>query len=58
VNASRYEQSLQRTLAEHAFSVERRAMLLVVLTLGYYRDMLFPQFGFRAVHRASPAPKA
>jgi 2-polyprenyl-3-methyl-5-hydroxy-6-metoxy-1,4-benzoquinol methylase len=59
------ERSIRRTLSDHGFSVEvlrginslkgakrvLRAMFFVVLTLGYYADILFQQFGFRAINR-------
>ena len=60
------ERSIRRTLSDHGFSVEMfrginrlhgakrvlRAMFFVVLTFGYYSDILFQQFGFRAIrHR-------
>jgi 2-polyprenyl-3-methyl-5-hydroxy-6-metoxy-1,4-benzoquinol methylase len=59
------ERSIRRTLSDHGFSVESlrginglrgakrvlRAMFFVVLTLGYYSDILFQQFGFRAINR-------
>jgi 2-polyprenyl-3-methyl-5-hydroxy-6-metoxy-1,4-benzoquinol methylase len=59
------ERSIRRTLSDHGFSVEAlrginrlkgakrvlRAMFFVVLTLGYYADILFQQFGFRAINR-------
>lgn len=58
------ERSIQRTLAEHGFSIEvfrginrlrgarkvSRAQLFIILTLGYYTDILYQQFGFRAVN--------
>jgi len=58
------ERSIRRTLAEHGFSIEAfkginrlrgskrvlRALFFVVLTLGYYADILYQQFGFRAVN--------
>ena len=59
------ERSIRRTLNDHGFSVEAlrglnslrgakrvlRAMFFVILTLGYYSDILFQQFGFRAINR-------
>ena len=60
------ERSIRRTLSDHGFSVEMlgginrlrgakrvlRAMFFVILTFGYYTDILFQQFGFRAIcHR-------
>lgn len=64
------ERSLRRTLVEHGFSVEAfsginrlkgarrvlRALFFVILTLGYYTDILYQQFGFRAInHRKARA---
>ncbi len=58
------ERSIRRTLAEHGFTVEAfrginrlrgvkrvsRAIFFIILTLGYYTDILYQQFGFRAVN--------
>ncbi len=63
------ERSIRRTMAENGFEIEKlqginrlrgakkvlRALFFVVLSLGYYRDILFPQFGLRAVNRMSPS---
>jgi len=58
------ERSIRRTLSEHGFSIEAfrginrlrgakrvlRAMFFVILTFGYYSDIFFQQFGFRAIN--------
>jgi hypothetical protein len=31
-----------------------RAMFFVILTLGYYTDIMFQQFGFRAMNHRKP----
>ncbi len=62
------ERSIRRTLGDHGFSVEMlrginrlrgakrvlRAMFFVILTLGYYTDIMFQQFGFRAMNHRKP----
>ena len=63
------ERSIRRMLTDHAFEIDRfsginrlrglrrvlRAMFFVLLTFGYYRDILFPQFAFRAIFRRRAA---
>lgn len=58
------ERSIRRTLTEHGFTLEvlrginglsgakrvLRAAFFIVLTLGYYTDIVYQQFGFRAVN--------
>ena len=65
------ERSIRRTLAGYGFSIEvirginrlkgvrrvSRALLFIILTLGYYTDILFQQFGFRAVNRRKDVPR-
>lgn len=60
------ENSIRRSMTDNGFVIEAmhginrlrgvkkvfRALFFVVLTFGYYRDILYPQFGLRAVYGA------